>query len=207
MNSKASNAVRSSTATTAASPALSRRPLGATGLFVSELGLGGLYTSSLGGGVEESIRLLQAARDLGVNYLDTAPAYADSEATLGPALAAVEFPSAAPLVISTKLGGRPQPFDPRDADALRRSFDESLRLLVWNGAIALAGIYWLNGFGITVTLVAKVRVPLILVPLLILLLLIVWQAGVVLTMLGFFDTWIEFRNRLAGIPPARPPDE
>jgi aryl-alcohol dehydrogenase-like predicted oxidoreductase len=112
-----------------AAPALRQRPLGRTGLTVSELGLGGLYTSSLAGGVGESIRLLQRARDLGVNYLDTAPAYADSEATLGPALAAVEFPTQAPLVISTKLGGRPQPFDPQDADALRWSFDESLRLL------------------------------------------------------------------------------
>lgn len=104
---------------------LSKRPLGNTGIAVSELGLGGLYTSSLGGGVDESARLLRRACALGINYLDTAPAYADSEATLGAALSEVD----APLVISTKLGGRPQPFDPQDADALRASFDESLRLL------------------------------------------------------------------------------
>jgi aryl-alcohol dehydrogenase-like predicted oxidoreductase len=32
-------------------------------------------------------------------------------------------------VISTKLGGRPEPFDPRDVDGLKFSFAESLRLL------------------------------------------------------------------------------
>jgi aryl-alcohol dehydrogenase-like predicted oxidoreductase len=34
-----------------------------------------------------------------------------------------------PLIITTKLGGRPQPFDPQDINGLRRSVDESLRLL------------------------------------------------------------------------------
>jgi aryl-alcohol dehydrogenase-like predicted oxidoreductase len=35
----------------------------------------------------------------------------------------------APYYLSTKLGGRPQPFDPQDKNGLRRSVEESLRLL------------------------------------------------------------------------------
>ncbi|WP_338688859.1 aldo/keto reductase [Haloferula helveola] len=101
------------------------RPLGSTGLHVSELALGSLYTSSLGGGVEESRRILTAAREAGINYIDTAPAYGDSEATLGEAWDGQQDA----FVLSTKLGGRPQPFDPQDAAALRGSVEESLRLL------------------------------------------------------------------------------
>lgn len=82
---------------------------------------------------------------------------------------------------------------------------EAIRLFAWNGAIALAGIYWLNGFGIVVVAVARVRLPQLLIPFLLLLLL--WQVGVMLALIGFFDTWIEFRNRLAAAPPGRPPDE
>jgi len=35
----------------------------------------------------------------------------------------------APYILSTKLGGRPQPFQPRDRGALMKSVEESLRLL------------------------------------------------------------------------------
>lgn len=104
-----------------------KRTLGKTGLEVSELSLGGLFTSSLGGGVDESRRMLQRAIDLGINYIDTAPRYADSEKTLGEAMVGLE--SDAPLILSTKVGGRPQPFDPRDRDGLMWSVEESLKLL------------------------------------------------------------------------------
>lgn len=102
-----------------------QRTLGKTGLQVSELSLGGLFTSSLAGGVDETKKILRRAVELGINLIDTAPAYADSEATLGPALAEID----APLILSTKLGGRPQPFDPRDPAGLTASVEESLRLL------------------------------------------------------------------------------
>lgn len=101
------------------------RKLGRTGLDVSLLSIGGLYTSSLAGGVSETKRIMQKAVDLGINAVDTAPAYADSEQTLGNAIADLK----APLVITTKLGGRPQPFNPLDAAGLRASVEESLRLL------------------------------------------------------------------------------
>jgi len=108
--------------------ALKQRPLGKTGLRVSEVSLGGLFTSSLGDGLKETIRAAETAIDLGINYVDTAPAYGDSEQVLGEALRRIGG-KARSLQVSTKLGGRPQPFDPQDARALRASVDESRRLL------------------------------------------------------------------------------
>ena len=101
------------------------RRLGRTDIDVSVLSIGGLYTSSLAGGVAETQRIMRRAIELGVNAIDTAPAYADSEKTVGEAIAGLE----APLIMTTKLGGRPQPFNPQDVDGLRQSVDESLRLL------------------------------------------------------------------------------
>ena len=105
-----------------------KRSLGKTGLSVSPLTLGGLFTSDLGGGVGATVETLTRAFDLGINFIDTAPAYANSEETLGKALKRVpNIPC--DLVISTKLGGRPQPFDPQDKGGLFASVEESLRLL------------------------------------------------------------------------------
>lgn len=72
------------------------RPLGSTGLSVSPLGLG---TVKLGRdqGVkypngftipddQQALQLLGLARELGINLLDTAPAYGSSEQRLGPLL-------------------------------------------------------------------------------------------------------------------------
>jgi aryl-alcohol dehydrogenase-like predicted oxidoreductase len=105
-----------------------KRMLGKTGIEVSEVALGGLFTSSLGQGVQETARIVERALELGINYIDTAPGYADSEQVLGQALRRLG-PAAGKLVISTKLGGRPKPFDPKDKEALYRSFEESRRLL------------------------------------------------------------------------------
>ena len=101
------------------------RYLGRTGLKVSELGMGGLFVSSFGAVREEGCRAVRRALELGVNYVDTAPGYGDSEAVMGEALEGVPQP----YVLSTKLGGRPQPFDAQDKDALRHSVEESLKLL------------------------------------------------------------------------------
>jgi len=101
------------------------RSLGRTGLKVSELGFGSLFTSMLGPGFDESKRAVHRALDLGINFFDTAPAYANSEEVLGKILAGVK----APIIVCTKLGGRPQPFDPRNPKQLKASVEESLRLL------------------------------------------------------------------------------
>jgi aryl-alcohol dehydrogenase-like predicted oxidoreductase len=101
------------------------RTLGRTGLTVSALGMGGLFISSRAAQRDEARLAVHRALELGVAYFDTAPGYYDSEEVLGHALEGVD----APYIVSTKLGGRPLPFDPRDKDALRRSVEESLRNL------------------------------------------------------------------------------
>jgi len=105
---------------------MEKRRLGRTGLEVSVLGLGGLFLSTWGANDQAAARqATQRALALGVNWVDTAPGYFDSETVLGYALAGAEQP----YFLSTKLGGRPQPFDPKDKGALRQSVQESLRLL------------------------------------------------------------------------------
>jgi len=101
------------------------RTLGKTNLRVSELGLGGLFVSRHGTAFEQGRAAVHRALELGITYIDTAPGYADSEEVLGRALEGCETP----LVLSTKLGGRPQPFEPKNKAALRQSVEESLRLL------------------------------------------------------------------------------
>lgn len=104
---------------------MEHRRLGRTELSISQLSIGGLYTSSLAGGAAETTRIMRRAIELGINAIDTAPAYADSEATVGASIRDID----APLIITTKLGGRPQPFNPQDAASLKASVEESLRLL------------------------------------------------------------------------------
>ena len=113
---------------------MNQRILGRTGLKVSELALGGLFVSSHGSGYEQAESAIRRALQLGVNYIDTAPGYANSEEVLGKAFAALQSDSLltemeTPIILSSKLGGRPTPFEPQNADQLRVSVDESLRLL------------------------------------------------------------------------------
>lgn len=105
-----------------------QRVLGKTGIRIGEIALGGLYTSNFGGGIGETTRILDLAIESGITLVDTAPAYGDSELTLGKAFRAIGS-RADSLLVSTKLGGRPHPFDPRDAEGLLASVDESRRLL------------------------------------------------------------------------------
>lgn len=104
---------------------MEKRTLGRTGIEVSRLAMGGLFVSKVGTDVDGARGAVRRAVELGVNYVDTAPNYADSEAVLGQILPDIDQP----LVLSTKLGGRPQPFEPRNRDALMSSVEESLRLL------------------------------------------------------------------------------
>ncbi len=64
------------------------RELGATGERVSLLGLGGAGLISRAGREDEAVEFIQRALDLGVNYIDTAPTYADgvSERHIGAAV-------------------------------------------------------------------------------------------------------------------------
>ena len=101
------------------------RTLGKTGIKVSEVGLGGLFVSSYGAPKEQARLAVHRALELGVNYVDTAPGYMDSEDVLGFALEGVPQP----YILSTKLGGRPQPFEPQNKEHLRQSVEMSLKLL------------------------------------------------------------------------------
>ena len=104
---------------------MKKRSLGRTGLAVSELSLGGLFVSSFGAEFEQSKQAVLRALELGVNYIDTAPTYFDSEEVLGNALA----DTATPFYLSTKIGGRVDPFLPQDPVCLRRSVEDSLTRL------------------------------------------------------------------------------
>lgn len=99
--------------------------LGRTGLQVSRLSLGGLFVASFAAERSQAVRTVRRALDLSINYIDTAPSYGNSEEVLGEALAGVRVP----VILSTKVGGRPSPFDPRDPAALKTSVEQSLRLL------------------------------------------------------------------------------
>ncbi len=121
-------------------PQVPRRPLGSTGLTVPVIGLGTVKIGRNTGvkyptafdlpGDDEVRALLAAARDLGVNYLDTAPAYGSSEERLGQLLPEPR----ADWIIGTKVG---EEFDPATAqssyiytaDHTRRSLERSLHRL------------------------------------------------------------------------------
>jgi len=99
--------------------------LGKTGLEVSRLAFGGLFVASFVSQLDEAKKAVQRAVERGINYIDTAPGYGNSEEVLGKSLEGI----AQPLVLSTKLGGRPTPFLPQDKNCLMESVKESLRLL------------------------------------------------------------------------------
>ena len=71
---------------------MKQRTLGRTGFEVTELSLGGLFVSSFGAEYEVSRQAVLRALQLGVNYIDTAPTYFDSEEVLGRALEGVDAP-------------------------------------------------------------------------------------------------------------------
>lgn len=99
--------------------------LGKTGIEISRVGFGGLFVASFAAQYDAAKEAVKRGLELGINYFDTAPGYGNSEEVLGKALAGVTQP----IVLSTKLGGRPQPFKPQDKVCLRASVEESLKLL------------------------------------------------------------------------------
>lgn len=102
------------------------RTFGRTGWEVSEVSLGGAYLkgSNPESEQENASRIVRRARALGVNYIDTAPLYGNSEVLLGEALVGLhdEF------IIATKVGFDPDPFDYRSETVLR-SIERSLERL------------------------------------------------------------------------------
>lgn len=67
-------------------PPIPRRPLGRTGHEVTQFALGGEGVLRTHGRTSEAVAVIHRALDLGVNYCDTAPAYASSLDYYGAAL-------------------------------------------------------------------------------------------------------------------------
>ncbi len=110
---------------------MKKRPLGRTGLEVSEIGFGGwqLCNDDSWGGmdVRTAHRLVHAAVDGGINLFDTAPNYANtrSESVLGDALRGKREQ----VVLVSKFGHTPEGRALFTVDGLRQSLEGSLRRL------------------------------------------------------------------------------
>jgi aryl-alcohol dehydrogenase-like predicted oxidoreductase len=106
------------------------RTLGRTGIKVSPYALGTLmFATSLGNpDPADSARIVHKALDAGINFVDTADAYADSEEVVGKALKGRRDE----VVLATKFS-RPVGQDPNQQGASRRwivtAVENSLRRL------------------------------------------------------------------------------
>jgi aryl-alcohol dehydrogenase-like predicted oxidoreductase len=105
------------------------RPLGRTGIQVSPYALGALmFATAMGNDPDDSARIIGKAIDAGINLIDTADAYGDSEDVVGNALKGRRDD----VVLATKFG-RPAGQDPNRQGASRRwiitAVENSLRRL------------------------------------------------------------------------------
>src|SRR5664280_1136509 len=106
------------------------RTLGRTGIKVSPYGLGALMFATQVGNPdpEDSVRIIHKALDAGINLVDTADAYGDSEEVVGQALKGRRDN----VVLTTKVS-RPMGTDPNQQGASRRwimtAIENSLRRL------------------------------------------------------------------------------
>ena len=105
------------------------RTLGRTGIQVSPYALGTLmFATVMGNAPEDSARIIDTALDAGINLIDTADAYGDSEDVVGKALEGRRDE----VVLATKFG-RPIGQDPGHQGASRRwivtAVENSLRRL------------------------------------------------------------------------------
>jgi aryl-alcohol dehydrogenase (NADP+) len=109
--------------------AMQYRILGRTGIQVSPYALGTLmFATSMGNDPADSARLIHEALDAGINFVDTADAYGDSEDVVGRALEGRRDD----VVLATKFS-RPTGQDPNHQGASRRwivtAVENSLRRL------------------------------------------------------------------------------
>lgn len=92
------------------------KKLGKTGYEISVMGIGGIPIQRVGQQVAEEV--IAVALELGVNFLDTARGYTDSEEKFGQALQGVRDR----FILATKT-------PTRDAEGARRDLETSLRML------------------------------------------------------------------------------
>lgn len=111
---------------------MEQRTFGRTGLRVSVLGLGGSEIGYLGVPQASVTAMLAAAIEAGLNVIDTAECYADSEEKLGEALASLGGSSVRERVhLFTKVGHEHgwSAGEDYSAQAIERTIDRSLRRL------------------------------------------------------------------------------
>lgn len=101
---------------------MQRRPLGATGLSVSVLGLGAGSIGDPGLTESDAARLVHGAVDLGVTFIDTARSYGLSEERLGRHLGHRR----GDVVLSTKVGYDIDGVADWTGEAVARGVDEAL---------------------------------------------------------------------------------
>ncbi len=106
---------------------MEKRRFGRTDMEVSVLGFGGAEIGYEGASLEEVERLLGSALDAGLNVIDTAECYADSEEKIGRAVGKRRND----FYLFTKCGHTGSDFNMDDWDPamLEKSIDRSLKLL------------------------------------------------------------------------------
>ncbi|MDD4135446.1 MAG: aldo/keto reductase [Candidatus Shapirobacteria bacterium] len=82
----------------------------------------------------EAVEFLRKSTDLGITFLDTAPAYGSSERKLGLFLNTIDDKERQNLIVSTKFGehwdeNNSQPYVDHSYEALCRSIDKSINIL------------------------------------------------------------------------------
>ena len=102
------------------------RKLGRTNLEVTALGMGGAGIGRSNVTDAEAISAIHKAIDLGINYLDTAPLYGESERRVGLALQGGKRHQ---LHLATKTGTHPKWKGDYSSQGTRRSVENSLKLL------------------------------------------------------------------------------
>ena len=116
-----------------ANPALARRRLGRTNFMVTPLGLGGAHLGQTPEGFSDELAAatVHRALELGINLIDTAPMYGESQRRIGLALDAWHKRGGRreDVFLSTKTGRSPDGACYYSADATRRGVENSLRLL------------------------------------------------------------------------------
>ena len=110
------------------------RTLGRTGIQVSPYALGALmFATSMGNAPEDSARIIHKALDAGINFVDTADAYGDSEDVVGKALEGRRNDVVLATKFSRPIGQDPNQQDPNQQGASRRwivtAVENSLRRL------------------------------------------------------------------------------
>ncbi len=79
---------------------------------------------------------------------------------------------------------------------------EPLRFVAWNGAIATAVVYWLNGLSLAINILQTFGVRLIWIYAL-LFTVFAFQVHQIFAVIGLFDTWADFRLKAARAMAAR----